>query len=139
VLRQQHEALVLDEIGVVLGVERHQRNAVADATRHHPRVVMGSRPAATLGPAGKPSQGPPHFWVVGHEGAPVAPRVEASTRGSTRAADLRPLGQFSEGDEGQPHSSAGDVLVNQGWGSVLLKNRSDISADDDVHHGRSGE
>ncbi len=127
VLRQQHEALVLDEIGVVLGVVRHQRNAVADATRHYPRVVMGSRPAATLGLAGKPSQGALHFWVVGYEGAAVDPRVEASTHGTTRAADLGPLGQLGDGDEGQPHSSAGDVPVNAGWGSVLLKNRSDIS------------
>src|SRR5512132_2102241 len=109
---------------------------MADATRHCPRVVMGLRPAATLGPAGKPSQGALHFWVVGYEGAAVDPRVEASTRGSTPAADLRPLGQLDDGDEGQPHTSAGDVPVNPGWGSVLLKNRSDISVDDDVRHGR---
>lgn len=127
------------EVDEVLLVERDQWLPVPDAAGRHPHVVLRAWPSPALGGGGEDTPGAGDLRVVRDDRTPFEPVVESAPGGGTPATDLGPLGQFPDGDEGEPDLLPEDGLGDPGGSAPLLDGGRHVGVDDDARHEASGE
>lgn len=106
-----------------------RRQAASD-----PGVVLWSGSATTLAGSRQTPPGSGDLGVIGDDGTVSDPRVETSSCGRSPAADLGPLVQLGDGDEGEPDACAGDPATDPGRCAALLEQGRDVGVDDNIGH-----
>jgi hypothetical protein len=103
------QAVIFREVLVVLEVQGGERRFVGEAAGRDPHVVDRAGPPA---PAGCCGQAPPDGGdglIAGQDGDARQPGGQFPAAVGTPAADLGPLGQLTESDEGDEGFAAGQA------------------------------
>ena len=97
---------MLVKVLVVFEVQGGERDAMGEATGRNPHVVDRPRAPAPDGYRGQPSPGGGYYLVAGQHRTAGQPAGELLAAALASVADLRPLGQLSEGHEGDQRLAA---------------------------------
>ena len=127
--------MVLVEVLVVLEVQGGEREAMGEAAGRDPHVVDRSWSSAQDGCGGQSPPGGGYCLVAGQYrdvGQPVSEFLAAML---APVADLRPLGQLSEGNEGDQRFAADQSRSKRTGERALVQQRGDIGVQDGRVHG----
>jgi hypothetical protein len=108
-------------------------------TRQPPTCRSAAGAALSVGGCGQDAPGTGDAWIVRNDRTPLEPVVQSATGGGATASDFRPLGQLSDGDEGQPHLPTQDGLSDPARGPPLVDGRRHVGVDNNARHEGSGE
>jgi len=128
------KVVMLYKVGIVFCVSSRQWQTLGEAACGDPGVVGVSVAAGVAGGGGKAAPGPGDFVVVaedGDGGDPVADAVDAL--GAPATGDL-PLGQFTDGHEGDADRRPGEGGEDRRGEAAADEVRGDVGIDDDEAH-----
>ena len=126
--------LVAGEVDEVFAVKGDQTDAELDAAGRDPGVVLWAGSTAELCAGGELAPGSGDAVVVGDDRSSEGPLVDSSAQSWAPASDLGPLGQFADGDKGEPDPVADQSFLNPVGLLAFDELRRDVGVDDEVAH-----
>jgi hypothetical protein len=129
------QAVVLVEVLVVLEVQGGERDAMGEAAGRNPHVVDRPRSSALDGYCGQSAPGDGYCLITGQHSDVGQPAGEFLAAVLAPVADLRPLGQLSEGHKGDERLAADQASGKRPGECSLVQQGGDIGIQDDWVHG----
>jgi hypothetical protein len=127
--------VMLVKVLVVLEVQGGERDAMGEAAGRDPHVVDRPWSAALDGCRGQSALGGGYCLVSGQYRDVGQPAGEFLAAVLAPVADLRPLGQLSEGHEGDQRLAADQASGKRSGECSLVQQGGDIGIQDDWVHG----